>query len=160
MPVSFSAIHDTGPAHTVKAAWFVTGLDPFKIRLLSYDVGHWDLLVIPPATDAASASQLMAAATDPRHRITANALMAAEDHRTAAEHDDAYERSCEEGWEYEGDALPSRLRQQRQSVSGRRHTPDPHTRSTPCPDARFTSSTPAVTMPNPGMFVPRPGGLV
>lgn len=37
--------------HTVKAAWFVTGLDPFKIRLLSYGVGHWDLLVIPPATD-------------------------------------------------------------------------------------------------------------
>ncbi|NGO42022.1 hypothetical protein [Streptomyces ureilyticus] len=61
----------------------------------------------------------MAAATDPRHRITANALMAAEDHRTAAEYDDAYERSCEEGWEYEGGALPSRLRQQRQGVSGR-----------------------------------------
>lgn len=45
--------------------------------------------------------------------------MAAEDHRTAAEHDDAYERSCEEGWEYEDGALPSRLRQQRQGVSGR-----------------------------------------
>ncbi|MER5226901.1 DUF5994 family protein [Streptomyces flaveus] len=68
MPVSFSAIHDTGPAHTVKAAWFVTGLDPVKIRLFSYGVGHRDLLVIPPATDAASAARFIAAATDPRHR--------------------------------------------------------------------------------------------
>ncbi|GAB2958101.1 hypothetical protein GCM10023080_017270 [Streptomyces pseudoechinosporeus] len=54
--------------HTVKAAWFVTGLDPFKTRLFSYGVGHRDLLVIPPATDAASAARFIAAATDPRHR--------------------------------------------------------------------------------------------
>ncbi|MBC9728541.1 hypothetical protein H8R17_28195 [Streptomyces sp. TRM68367] len=65
--------------HVVKVGWFTSEQDPHKILLLSYTAGRWDLLVIPPETSAPSAAWLMAAAsasTGPR--LTATALMTAE----------------------------------------------------------------------------------
>lgn len=68
--------------HVVKVGWFTTELDPHGIVLLSYTAGRWNLLVIPPETDAPSAARLMATAsadTDPP--MTATALIAAEQAR-------------------------------------------------------------------------------
>lgn len=49
--------------HVVKVGWFTTELDPHQILLLSGTSGRWDLLVIPPETDAPTAALLMAAAS-------------------------------------------------------------------------------------------------
>ena len=46
--------------HVVKVGWFTSERDPHRILLLSYTAGRWDLLVIPPETDARSAARLMA----------------------------------------------------------------------------------------------------
>ncbi|MFE1444594.1 DUF5994 family protein [Streptomyces sp. NPDC058739] len=73
--------------HVVKVGWFTSELDPHGITLLSYTAGRWDLLVIPPETDAASADRLMAAASaDTGPPKTATALMTAEraDHGSSA----------------------------------------------------------------------------
>ncbi|MBC9714609.1 hypothetical protein H9Y04_18795 [Streptomyces sp. TRM66268-LWL] len=89
----------------VKIGWFTPELDPHKLLLLGYGAGRWDLLVIPPETDAAAADRLMAAAcvTD-GPPLTATALIAAE----IAGHPDlaAGDRpqDSEESWEYEGGA--------------------------------------------------------
>jgi hypothetical protein len=65
--------------HVVKVGWFTTELDPHKILLMSGTTGRWDLLVIPPETDAPSAARLMATASaDARPQSTATALMATE----------------------------------------------------------------------------------
>lgn len=61
--------------HTVKAAWLTSGFDPHTIRLFSYGVGHWDLLIVPPGTEAAAAGRMMAAAADPALHRTATALL-------------------------------------------------------------------------------------
>ncbi|MCX4665509.1 DUF5994 family protein [Streptomyces sp. NBC_01381] len=79
--------------HLVKIGWFTPELDPHKILLLSYTVGRWDLLVIPPETGPGDAARLMAAATRPESALlTASDLMAAEQ---------ATEES-EESWEDDG----------------------------------------------------------
>jgi hypothetical protein len=57
--------------------WF-TEQDPDKLVLLSYSVGRWDLLVIPPETAPAAAARLMVAAAIPGSVLTANGLMADE----------------------------------------------------------------------------------
>ncbi|MFE9414011.1 DUF5994 family protein [Streptomyces sp. NPDC006704] len=97
--------------HVVKAGWFKAEQDPHKLLLLSYTAGRWDLLVIPPETNAAAAARLMAAATDSTGlQLTASALMAAEEVLRAmvpAPHDtSAADRpqDREEAWEYEGGA--------------------------------------------------------
>ncbi|MEV2193101.1 DUF5994 family protein [Streptomyces phaeochromogenes] len=67
--------------HAVKVGWFTTELDPHKILLLSHTTGRWNLLVIPPEADAATAARLMAAASDstgPSTTATATELIAAE----------------------------------------------------------------------------------
>ncbi|MFJ3234250.1 DUF5994 family protein [Streptomyces sp. NPDC086787] len=63
--------------HTVHVGWF-TEQHPDKLILLSYTVGRWDLLVIPPETEPAAAARLMAAAAIPGSILTADALMADE----------------------------------------------------------------------------------
>lgn len=91
--------------HMVKAAWFASGFDAYTIRLYSYGVGRWDLLVVPPGTEAASAARLMTAAADPALSLTAGALVAAEQRR----HDQdgaRWERGQVEQWESEGGAPP------------------------------------------------------
>ncbi|MFD4628369.1 DUF5994 family protein [Streptomyces sp. NPDC058284] len=65
--------------HVLRIGWFTPELDPHKVLLLSYGTGRWDLLVIPPETDPASATRLMAAAGDPGGPpLTATALVAAD----------------------------------------------------------------------------------
>jgi hypothetical protein len=55
--------------------WFLPEQDPHELLLLSYHVGRWNLLVVPPQTTDASAAWLMAAASDPRGMSTASRLM-------------------------------------------------------------------------------------
>ncbi|MFF7351972.1 MULTISPECIES: DUF5994 family protein [Streptomyces] len=70
--------------HVVKVGWFTPEIDPHKL-LLSYGTGRWDLLVIPPETGAESAARLMAAACDyDGPPMTASALIAADETRSAA----------------------------------------------------------------------------
>nr|WP_217208798.1 DUF5994 family protein [Streptomyces sp. AC550_RSS872] len=81
--------------HVVRVGWFTADLDPHAILLLSFTAGPWNLLVIPPETDAASAARLMAAAsagTGPP--MTATALMTAERARCASPRQ---ERTGEDG---------------------------------------------------------------
>lgn len=85
--------------HVVKVGWFLAEQDPHELLLLSYRTGRWNLLVIPPRTDPASAAWLMAAASDPLGTSTASGLMEqAMRGRTAKETD----RSSEAVWDSEG----------------------------------------------------------
>ncbi|MEU5193520.1 DUF5994 family protein [Streptomyces scabiei] len=85
--------------HVVKVGWFRFEQDPHELLLLSYHVGRWNLLVIPPETSPASAARLMAAASDPLGTSTASRLMEEEARlRTAPESD----RAGEAVWESEG----------------------------------------------------------
>ncbi|MFB7268648.1 DUF5994 family protein, partial [Streptomyces nojiriensis] len=63
--------------HVLHVGWF-TEQDPDKLILLSYTVGRWDLLVIPPETEPAAAARLMAAAAIPGSVLAADVLMANE----------------------------------------------------------------------------------
>ncbi|MFE0721816.1 DUF5994 family protein [Streptomyces rochei] len=85
--------------HVVKVGWFLAEQDPHELLLLSYRVGRWNLLVIPPSTSAASAAWLMAAGSDALGTSTASRLVAeAENLRTAAKDD----RASEAVWNSEG----------------------------------------------------------
>ncbi|MFF1445102.1 DUF5994 family protein [Streptomyces sp. NPDC058295] len=85
--------------HVVKVGWFLAEQDPHELLLLSYRTGRWNLLVVPPRTDPASAAWLMAAASDPRGTSTASRLMEeAARLRTASETD----RAVEAVWDSEG----------------------------------------------------------
>ncbi|MFE6686044.1 DUF5994 family protein [Streptomyces sp. NPDC057743] len=85
--------------HVVRVGWFQAEQDPHKLLLLSYTAGRWDLLVIPPQTDPATAAWLMTAATGPLRTLTASALVErAESRRIVAESD----RAGEEVWDSEG----------------------------------------------------------
>lgn len=59
----------------VHVGWFRDEQDPHELLLLSYHVGRWNLLVVPPQTAPDSAAWLMAAASDPRGMSTASRLM-------------------------------------------------------------------------------------
>ncbi|UUU33222.1 DUF5994 family protein [Streptomyces sp. CA-210063] len=85
--------------HVVKVGWFLPEQDPHELLLLSYHVGRWDLLVVPPRTDPVSAAWLMAAASDPLGTSTASRLMEqAARLRTVTETD----RAVEAVWDSEG----------------------------------------------------------
>jgi Family of unknown function (DUF5994) len=84
--------------HVVKVGRFKAEQDPHKLLLLSYRIGRWDLLVIPPQASAAKAARLMASATDTGLRLTASALVAAD----AAQANIAEQRPQEDQWESEG----------------------------------------------------------
>ena len=64
--------------HVVTVGWYLDEQDPHELLLLSYRVGRWDLLVVPPETEADSAARLMAAACAPGTARTGSELMAAE----------------------------------------------------------------------------------
>lgn len=102
--------------HVVKTGWFTPEMDPHKLLLLSYGTGRWDLLVIPPETDAESAARLMAAASDyDGPALTASLLLAADrsGHAVSTAHRPA---DPNETWEYEGgtcatsSAVPAKAR--------------------------------------------------
>jgi len=85
--------------HVVKVGSFMAQQDPHQMLLLSYRVGRWDLLVIPPRTNPVWAAWLLAAASDPLRTSTASELMAeAARLRTVTETD----RAVEAVWDSEG----------------------------------------------------------
>ncbi|WP_405880690.1 DUF5994 family protein [Streptomyces sp. NBC_01136] len=89
--------------HAVKVGWFEAEQDPHKLLLLSYTVGRWDLLVIPPETDAVTATRLMTTATDPARSLTASGLVKeAKLFRVAAEAEAAWDSTREKVWDSEG----------------------------------------------------------
>ncbi|MGG8409054.1 DUF5994 family protein [Streptomyces sp. 12297] len=88
---------------TLHVGWF-TEQDPDKLILLSYTVGRWDLLVVPPDTGRASAARLMAAAAIPGSALTADVLMANEAVIGGGTRD---ARLREATWEGEGGACMS-----------------------------------------------------
>ncbi|MEH0515824.1 MULTISPECIES: DUF5994 family protein [unclassified Streptomyces] len=88
---------------TVHVGWF-TEQDPDKLILLSYTVGRWDLLVVPPETEPAAAARLMAAAAIPGSALTAGVLMANE---AAVGRGIRDARRREATWEGEGGACMS-----------------------------------------------------
>ncbi|MEZ0067138.1 hypothetical protein ABIA32_003151 [Streptacidiphilus sp. MAP12-20] len=61
--------------HTLRLGWFDAEQDPYEISLFSYQVGRWDLLVVPPETDPDEAARLMAAASGAGNRQSAGALL-------------------------------------------------------------------------------------
>ncbi|MEU0851192.1 DUF5994 family protein [Streptomyces flaveolus] len=85
--------------HVVKVGWFRFEQDAHELLLLSYQVGRWNLLVVPPRTPPATAAWLMAAAAHPRRAETASRLMADAAHLTATAGPD---RAGEAVWESEG----------------------------------------------------------
>jgi hypothetical protein len=94
--------------HTVHIGWFAAEQDPHKLILLSYTLGRWDLLVIPPETDADSAARLMSAASV-SGLLTASALMAREGvtgTATVATTNAPAQAETGERWETEGGAAP------------------------------------------------------
>ncbi|WP_405491232.1 DUF5994 family protein [Streptomyces sp. NBC_00096] len=91
------------PGQTLHVGWF-TEQDPDKLILLSYTVGRWDLLVIPPETGPVAAARLMAAAAVPGSFLTAGVLMANEAAIGRGVRDT---RRQEAGWESEGGACMS-----------------------------------------------------
>ncbi|MEU3612353.1 DUF5994 family protein [Streptomyces sp. NPDC006872] len=85
--------------HVVKVGWFLPEQDPHELLLLSYHLGRWNLLVVPPPTDPVEAVWLMAAASDPLGTSTASRLMEqAARRRTVTETD----RAVEAVWDSEG----------------------------------------------------------
>ncbi|WP_137988377.1 DUF5994 family protein [Streptomyces vilmorinianum] len=92
--------------HTVHVGWF-TEQDPDKMILLSYTVGRFDLLVIPPETEPAAAARLMTAAAIPGSVLTAGGLMS-DEAATGRRMRDA--RSGEDAWETDGGSAPPPLR--------------------------------------------------
>ncbi|MDJ0380432.1 DUF5994 family protein [Streptomyces sp. G-G2] len=104
-PTRWPVIPDTVTVdgHTLHVGWF-TEQHPDKLILLSFTVGRWDLLVIPPETEPAAAARLMAAAAIPGSILTAGVLMANE---AAIGRAPRESRSREESWETEGGACMS-----------------------------------------------------
>ncbi|MEU0383647.1 DUF5994 family protein [Streptomyces chartreusis] len=85
--------------HVVKVGWFLPEQDPHELLLLSYRVGRWNLLVVPPQTPPDSAAWLMAAASDPLGTWTASRLMEEEARSLTAYEAD---RAVEAVWDSEG----------------------------------------------------------
>ncbi|WP_327576464.1 MULTISPECIES: DUF5994 family protein [unclassified Streptomyces] len=85
--------------HVVSVGWFKADQDSHKLLLLSYAVGRWDLLVIPPQTDPAIAAWLMTAATGRlRSHTPSDLLERAQFQRIVIEADQAREAV----WDSEG----------------------------------------------------------
>ncbi|WP_151478001.1 DUF5994 family protein [Streptomyces albicerus] len=97
--------------HVVKVGSFLAEQDPHQLLLLSYRVGRWDLLVIPPQTTPVSAAWLMAAASDPLRTSTSSQLMEeAARLRTVSETDRAVEAVWDSEGGHEAGGPPSRPR--------------------------------------------------
>jgi Family of unknown function (DUF5994) len=83
-----------------------TEQDPDKLIVLSYTVGRWDLLVVPPETAPAAAARLMVAAAIPGSVLTAGVLMADEAVIERGIRDAVHREAT---WEGEGGAFMSPL---------------------------------------------------
>lgn len=93
--------------HVVNVGWFRAEQDPHQLLVLSYHVGRWDLLIIPPETGAAAAARLMVAACDPLTVRTGSALLADElnSHPASSAEADPPDRTQAAVWEAEGGAM-------------------------------------------------------
>jgi hypothetical protein len=60
----------------VSVGWFDAEQEPDDLLLLSYTVGRWDLLIVPPECDPDRAARLMSAAADVHNKQSAGELMA------------------------------------------------------------------------------------
>lgn len=89
--------------HVVNVGWFLAEQDPHELLLLSYQVGRWNLLVVPPRTAPDTAAWLMAAASDPRGMSTASRLMEEAARRRMLRDAD---RAVEAVWDSEGGHEP------------------------------------------------------
>ncbi|WP_327678584.1 DUF5994 family protein [Kitasatospora sp. NBC_00458] len=67
--------------HTIHAGWFAAEQDEHTVAVFSYAPRRLNLLIIPPATDAADAARLMSEAADPADTRTAGELLAARSDR-------------------------------------------------------------------------------
>lgn len=105
-PTHWSAVPRAIPANgrVIKVGWFTEEQDPHQLLLLSYRVGRWDLLIVPPETGAAAAARLMDAASDPHTARTGSELMGAESARHLAAPAEADTPGRTETWEAEGGA--------------------------------------------------------
>ncbi|MFE5766945.1 DUF5994 family protein [Streptomyces sp. NPDC056485] len=104
-PTRWPVVPRTVPVagRVLHVGWF-TEQDPDKLILVSYTVGRWDLLVIPPETAPAAAARLMAAAAIPGSVLTAGVLMANEAAIGRGIRDAARREAA---WEGEGGACTS-----------------------------------------------------
>ncbi|MFE2097070.1 DUF5994 family protein [Streptomyces sp. NPDC059468] len=112
--------------HVVHVGWFEAEQDPHKLLLLSYTVGRWDLLVVPPETEPVTAARLMTMAADPSWSLTATGLIQeAERFRAAAEAEADSDSYREAFWDSEGghDARHPDSRTPDRAVIG--HVPTP-----------------------------------
>ncbi|MFK8844174.1 DUF5994 family protein [Streptomyces sp. Ac-502] len=109
-PTHWPAVPRAIPANgrVIKVGWFTEEQDPHQLLLLSYRVGRWDLLIVPPETGAAAAARLMDAASDPHTARTGSDLMAAESARHLAAPAEADPPVRTETWEAEGGAMAAR----------------------------------------------------
>lgn len=87
--------------HVVKVGWFKEEQDPHQLMLLSYRLGRWDLLVIPPQTPPATAAWLLSAAADPLRTSTGSQLMEEAERRVAGRTQEAPEAT----WDSEGGSI-------------------------------------------------------
>jgi Family of unknown function (DUF5994) len=99
------------PGRVLKVGWFGDELDAHKILLLSYRIGRWDLLVVPPETAPDSAAWLMAEASSAAGPLRTASMLVEEEARrgpSAAHLPSPAERWPEdlprETWEDEGGA--------------------------------------------------------
>lgn len=93
--------------HVLKVGWF-TEQDPDLLMLLSYRPGRWDLLVVPPETDADTAQWLLAAAADPLRTSAPRDLMDEAGGRHEADRAAARESAQRAVWDSEGGQAPRR----------------------------------------------------
>ncbi|GLP65807.1 hypothetical protein RKD27_004474 [Streptomyces sp. SAI-126] len=104
--------------HLVKVGSFLAEQDAHELLLLSYHVGRWNLLVIPPRTDPVSAAWLMTAASDPLGTSTASRLVEEAARLRAVS---VADRAVEAVWDSEGGhtarSVPDSGRDARDAVS-------------------------------------------
>ncbi|AYN37764.1 hypothetical protein D9753_00830 [Streptomyces dangxiongensis] len=104
-PTSWPVIPRKVPVrgHVVHVGWFEAEQDPHELLLLSCTIGRWDLLVIPPETDPATAARLMTKASDPSRSLTASALVRdSAGFRSSQEEASASDSVLEAVWDSEG----------------------------------------------------------
>lgn len=63
------------PTHIMRVGWYDAEQDPDTLCLLSYTVGRWDLLVVPPEAAPDAAAAAMAAASTAGNHRSASALI-------------------------------------------------------------------------------------
>jgi hypothetical protein len=93
-----------GP-HETRLGWFDAEQDPDEISLFSYEIGRWDLLVVPPEATEDDAARLMASASRSGNRDTPSAL--AEPQSTARWGAARWDSTAPRDWQAEAVTSPT-----------------------------------------------------